>query len=203
MFANNYLNVCGGELSKLTLHMVFFDAKFVRSFASVYIFEWLLDGSAAAVPARSRSCPTNPHNQEKHTDIMNKTPLGEYIRERRQALRMSQRELARRIGLSAASHLCDVENGFRQIGEEYLPKLAETLEVSLVELQDHDPRAPFTKAQELFEKDPKYIVALHRVVREAKNRNWSPEEIIRRIEQTNPATDKMTPANQPPTAGTT
>lgn len=132
---------------------------------------------------------------------MNKTPLGEFIRERRQALRMSQRELARRIGLNAASHLCDVENGFRQIGEEYLPKLAETLEVSLVELQDHDPRAPFTKAQELFEKDPRYIVALHRVVREA--RHLKPDEIIRRIEQKVPDADAVKPASQTPPPGKT
>ncbi len=132
---------------------------------------------------------------------MNKTPLGEYIRERRQALRMSQRELARRIGLNAASHLCDVENGFRQIGEEYLPKLAETLEVSLVELQDRDPRAPFSKAQELFEKDPRYIVALHRVVREA--RHLKPDEIIRRIVKDPPAADPVTPSNQTPPAGKT
>ncbi len=132
---------------------------------------------------------------------MNKTLLGEYIRERRQGLRMSQRELARRIGLNAASHLCDVENGFRQIGEEYLPKLAEVLEVSLVDLQDHDPRAPFSKAQELFEKDPQYIVALHRVVREA--RHLKPEEIIRRIEQKVPDADPVKSATQTPPPGNT
>jgi len=132
---------------------------------------------------------------------MNKPTLGEFIRERRTALGLSQRRLAQRIGLKAPSHLCDVENGFRQIGEEFLPKLAEALEVSLVDLQDHDPRAPFTKAQELIEKDPRFIVALHRVVREAKNRNWSPDDIIRRIEQNIPAADKAAPENQPPPAG--
>jgi transcriptional regulator with XRE-family HTH domain len=146
--------------------------------------------------------PGIPYIQKTNTH-MNKTPLGEFIRDRRTALGLSQRKLAQRIGLKAPSHLCDVENGLRQIGEEFLPKLAEALEVSLVDLQDHDPRAPFTQAQELFEKDPKYIVALHRVVREAKNRNWSPEEIMRRIEPTHPATDKMTTDNQPPAAGNT
>jgi transcriptional regulator with XRE-family HTH domain len=134
---------------------------------------------------------------------MNQPTLGEYIRERRTALGLSQRKLAQRIGLKAPSHLCDVENGFRHIGEEYLPKLAEALEVSLVDLQDHDPRAPFTQAQELIEKDPKFIAVLHRMVREAKNRNWSPEEIMRRVEPTHPATDKMTTDNQPPAAGNT
>jgi transcriptional regulator with XRE-family HTH domain len=180
--------------------MVFFGQASARSFATVYVFEWLLAGTAAAMTPMP--WPGIPYIHKTNTH-MNKTPLGEFIRERRTALGLSQRKLAQRIGLKAPSHLCDVENGFRQIGEEFLPKLAEALEVSLVDLQDHDPRAPFTQAQELFEKDPKYIVALHRVVREAKNRNWSPEEIMRRIEPTTPATDKMTTDNQTPTAGNT
>jgi transcriptional regulator with XRE-family HTH domain len=134
---------------------------------------------------------------------MNQPTLGEYIRERRTALGLSQRKLAQRIGLKAPSHLCDVENGFRQIGEEYLPKLAEALEVSLVDLQDHDPRAPFTQAQELIEKDPKFIAVLHRMVREAKNRNWTPDDMNRCIEQNLPAADKVTPGDQTPPAGNT
>jgi transcriptional regulator with XRE-family HTH domain len=180
--------------------MVFFRNASVRSLASVCIFEWSLAGTAAAAHTHPKPCPEIPHTKERDT-YMNKTLLGEYIRERRQGLRMSQRELARRIGLNAASHLCDVENGFRQIGEEYLPKLAEVLEVSLVDLQDHDPRAPFSKAQELFEKDPQYIVALHRVVREA--RHLKPEEIIRRIEQKVPDADPVKSATQTPPPGNT
>lgn len=182
--------------------MVFFRDVSARSLATVYVFEWLLAGTAAAITPNPKPWPEIPYIQESNTH-MNKTPLGEFIRDRRTELGLSQRRLAQRIGLKAPSHLCDVENGFRQIGEEFLPKLAEALQVSLVDLQDHDPRAPFSQAQELFEKDPQYIVALHRMVLEAKNRNWSPEEIMRRFEPTHPATDKMTPDNQPPTAGNT
>lgn len=202
MFANKRLNGYGFEMSNSTLLMVSIYKTIDRSFASMCIFRWLPVGTAAAICPHPINRPNPKTTQERDTHMQH-TQLGEFIRERRNALGLSQRRLAQRIGLKAPSHLCDVENGFRQIGEEFLPKLAEALQVSLVDLQDHDPRAPFSQAQELFEKDPKYIVALHRMVVEAKNRNWSPEEIMRRIEPTHPATDKMTTDNQPPAAGNT
>ncbi len=130
--------------------------------------------------------------------MTNKT-LGEFIKSRRLVLNITQRALARQIGLKTPSHLCDVENGFRQLGTEYLPALAETLEVSMEELQEHDPRAPLEAARELFDKHPEYIRALHRVVRAAPK--LSAGEMIRRIEKEPPATGAMTPATKQPGVG--
>ena len=112
---------------------------------------------------------------------MRKNTLGEFIRQRRDALEMSQRELANLLKLKASSHICDVENGYRQLGEEHLAALADALQVSLEEIQAHDPRAPLSEARELLEQKPEYIHALNRVMRRAPL--LSPEELIRRVEQ--------------------
>lgn len=115
---------------------------------------------------------------------MNPRTLGDFIKERRQFRELSQRKLAEMIGLKAASHLCDVENGYRQLGEEHLPLLAKALDVTMEELQNHDPRAPLTQAQKLIERDPAYITSLNRMVRMAGE--LSPQEMERRLAQTHP-----------------
>jgi transcriptional regulator with XRE-family HTH domain len=118
---------------------------------------------------------------DPNTKLMRKNTLGEFIRQRRDALEMSQRELANLLKLKASSHICDVENGYRQLGEEHLQALADALQVSLEEIQAHDPRAPLSEARELLEQKPEYIHALNRVMRRAPF--ISPEELIRRVEQ--------------------
>ena len=123
--------------------------------------------------------------------------LGEFIKERRRSLEMSQRELAERIGLKTASHLCEVETGTRQLGEEYLPRMAEALGVPLSELQCHDPRAPFAEARELFAKSPEYIRALHRVVQKAKAEQLPAKEILRRIDTPAPDATGAAPGRAP------
>ena len=137
------------------------------------------------------------HEKTNETKIMNQRTLGEFIKERRQFRELSQRKLAEMIGLKAASHLCDVENGYRQLGEEHLPLLAKALEVTMEELQNHDPRAPLTQAQKLIERDPAYITSLNRMVRMAGE--LSPQEIERRLAQTNPVAEPapLQPKPQP------
>lgn len=138
------------------------------------------------------SIPSHGLN-EKHTHHMSNNTLGTFIKERRRSLEMSQKELAQQIGLKTASHLCEVETGTRQLGEEYLPRVAEALGVPFVELQNHDPRAPFAEARELFAKSPEYIRALHRVVQKAKEDKLPAKEILRRIENAAPDAIITTP----------
>ena len=137
------------------------------------------------------------HEKTNETKEMNQRTLGEFIKERRQFRELSQRKLAEMIGLKAASHLCDVENGYRQLGEEHLPLLAKALDVTMEELQNHDPRAPLTQAQKLIERDPAYITSLNRMVRMAGE--LSPQEIERRLAQTNPVAEPapLQPKPQP------
>lgn len=130
---------------------------------------------------------------------MSQHTLGEFIKERRQFLELSQRTLAQMIGLKAASHLCDVENGYRQLGENHLPALAKALDVTMEELQNHDPRAPLAEAQKLIERDPAFIPTLNRMVRMVGE--LSPTEIERRLRQTTPPAPEPSHDEKPPPTG--
>ena len=130
---------------------------------------------------------------------MSQHTLGEFIKERRQFLELSQRTLAQMIEIKAASHLCDVENGYRQLGEEHLPALARALAVTMEELQNHDPRAPLAEAQRLIARDPAYIPTLNRMVRMAGE--LTPEELERRLRHTTPAAAETPRAVKPPPSG--
>ena len=130
---------------------------------------------------------------------MSQHTLGEFIKERRQFLELSQRKLAQMIGIKAASHLCDVENGFRQLGADHLPALAKALEVTMEELQNHDPRAPLAEAHKLIERDPAFIPTLNRMVRMLGE--LPPHEVERRLRQTTPAAPEPAPTEKPPPSG--
>lgn len=123
-------------------------------------------------------------NTHIETQEMNQRTLGEFIKERRQFRELSQRKLAEMIGLKAASHLCDVENGYRQLGEEHLPLLAKALDVTMEELLDHDPRSPLSQAQKLIDRDPSFITTLNRMVRMVGE--LSPQEVERRLRENSP-----------------
>jgi transcriptional regulator with XRE-family HTH domain len=153
---------------------------------------WAPLGQAASLPPHGHL----PHTKETPHPMTTNT-LGEFIKERRRSLEMSQRELAERIGLKTASHLCEVETGTRPLAEEYLPRMAEALGVPLSELQCHDPRAPFAEARELFAKSPEYIRALHRVVQKAKAEQLPAKEILRRIDTPAPDATGATPGRAP------
>ena len=136
-------------------------------------------------------------NTKNETQEMNQRTLGEFIKERRQFRELSQRKLAEMIGLKAASHLCDVENGYRQLGEEHLPLLAKALDVTMEELLDHDPRSPLTQAQKLIERDPSFITTLNRVVRMVGE--LSPQEVEKRLRENSPVAtpSPLAPKPQP------
>jgi transcriptional regulator with XRE-family HTH domain len=140
-----------------------------------------------------------PRNLKTAKDIMSQHTLGEFIKERRQFLELSQRKLAQMIGIKAASHLCDVENGYRQLGEEHLDALAKALQVTREELKDKDPRAPLAEAHKLMERDPAFIPALNRMVRMIGE--LPPREVERRLRQTNPAAPEPAPEMKPPPSG--
>ena len=136
-------------------------------------------------------------NTKNETQEMNQRTLGEFIKERRQFRELSQRKLAEMIGLKAASHLCDVENGYRQLGKEHLPLLAKALDVTMEELLDHDPRSPLTQAQKLIERDPSFITTLNRVVRMVGE--LSPQEVEKRLRENSPVAtpSPLAPKPQP------
>jgi transcriptional regulator with XRE-family HTH domain len=94
------------------------------------------------------------------------TTLGQKIKELREALDLSLRELAQRIeGRSAsATHLSDIEQGHRFPSDELLANLAKALQTPLDELKRFDSRAPLDEIKKLTEFDPNYGFALRKLV---------------------------------------
>jgi transcriptional regulator with XRE-family HTH domain len=110
-----------------------------------------------------------------------KQPLGDYIRQRREQLGLTQRAVALHLGFKSIAHLSDIEGGNRNPGPEVLPRLAEILQTTVDELKDRDARAPIQEAKDLFEQRPEMVAAFRRVVEKA--RGMSAEDLVKRLER--------------------
>lgn len=104
--------------------------------------------------------------------------LGEYIRESREKNDLSLRGFAKRLNLSAP-FVSDIELGRRYPSEDVFEKIAETLGVSLEELNSYDTRVPFSELKKLAKSNPAYGIALRKLA----DKKISPEEIIRIAEK--------------------
>ena len=104
-------------------------------------------------------------------------PLGPRIRELREERDLSLREMAKKLGVSAA-FLSDIELGRRYPAEENLKDLARMLGVSLDELKAHDTRPPIEEMKRLSATDPRYAVAFRTMI----DRNPSAEELLKLAE---------------------
>lgn len=100
--------------------------------------------------------------------------LGEFIREKRESMDLSLRELARRIQVTAP-FLSDIELGRRFPSDEVLQRLSKVLDVSMEELRTYDNRAPVEGLKKLAESNPKYGLAFRRIIDE----KISPEDLIK------------------------
>lgn len=58
----------------------------------------------------------------------NHLPFGEYVKQRRETLKMTMRDFAEKIQISPA-YLCDIEKGNRKPPVKYLQKIAEVLQI--------------------------------------------------------------------------
>ena len=90
-------------------------------------------------------------------------PLGQYIRERREARDLSLRELAKKLDCSAA-FLSDIELGRRYPSEKVLKQIADLLKVTVDDLRAHDVRAPIEEIKRLTQNDPQYAIAFRTVI---------------------------------------
>jgi len=77
--------------------------------------------------------------------------FGEVVREKRDALDMSLREFAKKLGDLSPAHISDIENGRRYPSEALLEKISQVLKVSVAELKEHDSRAPVDRWRGLSE----------------------------------------------------
>ena len=106
---------------------------------------------------------------------MGKT-LGQRIRELRDALDISLRELAKRVEgqTVSATHLSDIEQGNRFPSDDLLAKIARALETTLDDLRSFHTRPPIDEIRKLSESDPNYGFALRQMV----DKKISSEELL-------------------------
>ena len=104
-------------------------------------------------------------------------PLGERIRELRDAKDFSVRELAKKANVSAP-FLSDVELGRRHPSDEVLKLIATALDTTLLELKKHDARPPVEELKRISANNPAMGFALRRVVDEDVN----PDELLKFLE---------------------
>ena len=107
--------------------------------------------------------------------------LGQKIKELRDELDLSLRELAQRIeGRSAsATHLSDIEQGHRYPSDELLVNIAKALQTNVDELKRYDSRAPLDEIKKLTEFDPNYGFALRKLV----DKKFSSDEIMKFVDK--------------------
>jgi transcriptional regulator with XRE-family HTH domain len=110
--------------------------------------------------------------------------LGKKIRQYREEKDLSLREMAERIGRSAA-FLSDIEHGKRFPSEKVLREIANLFRVKVEELAEHDERIPMRKIGELSESNPQYAV-LFRKVADKVIEGENPEEMMRVIDHIKP-----------------
>lgn len=104
--------------------------------------------------------------------------FGERIRELREELDLSLRELAREVGASAA-FLSDVELGRRYPSGELLEKIAQRLKTTSDDLERYDTRPPVGEIKRRATASPAYGFAMRRVVEEG----MSAEELEKAVEK--------------------
>jgi transcriptional regulator with XRE-family HTH domain len=104
---------------------------------------------------------------------MNKT-LGQRIRELREELDLSLREMAEKID-AAPAHVSDIELGRRNPSEALLAKIAHILRVTIEELRQYDTRLPGDELKKIIEQDPAYGFALRKLA----EKNVSAEDILK------------------------
>src|SRR6266849_2974594 len=103
-------------------------------------------------------------------------PLGQRIRELRDERDLSLREVAKKLGCSAA-FLSDIELGRRYPAEKNLKDIARILEVPLEELKAHDNRAPVEEMKRLTASDPLYAVAFRTMI----DRKLSAQDLLKLV----------------------
>jgi len=106
--------------------------------------------------------------------------LGERIRELREALDLSLRELARAMDVSAA-FLSYVELGRRYPSDALLAKIAKKLQTTVEDLKKYDRRPPLDDIKRIASTDPVYGMAMRRIVERIDEEGLTPDELLKLV----------------------
>lgn len=103
--------------------------------------------------------------------------FGEKVRELREIKDLSLRDLAEKIGCSAA-FLSDVELGRRHPSDELFKKLAKVLGTTSEELRKYDTTLPIKDLKTFTSTSPTYGIALRKMI----DKNIGPEDFMKLID---------------------
>lgn len=107
--------------------------------------------------------------------------LGQKIKELRDGLDLSLRELASRVeNKASATHLSDIEQGNRFPSDDLLSKLAKALETTVEVLKEFDLRPPVEEIKRQMEFDPQLGFALRKLV----DKKVSSDDILKFVDKT-------------------
>src|SRR5258706_4528465 len=106
--------------------------------------------------------------------------LGERIRELRERLDLSLRELARAVDVSAA-FMSDVELGRRYPSDALLIRIAKKLQASVEDLKKYDRRPPLDDIKRIASTDPVYGMAMRRRVERIDADDMTQEQLLRLV----------------------
>jgi len=110
-------------------------------------------------------------------DTMNKSTLGAKIEQERKNRRISLREFARQLGISAA-YLVDIEKNRRLPSGEVLKKVADLLEIPISAFDEFSPEIP-KSVMDWIRKNP----LIERMLRVIKKTPF-PEKALNNLERT-------------------
>lgn len=114
----------------------------------------------------------------------NHLPFGEYVKQRRESLKMTMRDFAEKVQISPA-YLCDIEKGNRKPPERFLEKFAEVLQITDAnELNDFYDRAGVGKNGQHSDINT-YIDGLpsaRMALRTARDNHYTDEDWLRLVE---------------------
>lgn len=116
---------------------------------------------------------------------MNKISFGERLRQLRDEKDYSLRELADKVGVSAA-FLSDIELGRRFPAEDKLVALAKALSIDVATLKEYDFRDQAEEIKKMMFEDATAGVAFRTIAQELKRGNISPEEVVDRLRKNRP-----------------
>jgi transcriptional regulator with XRE-family HTH domain len=110
-----------------------------------------------------------------------KPTFGQHLRELRNGLDLSLRELAGKVGKSAP-FILDLEKGNRFPSEDLLGQFARIFNTTVEELKQYDHRMPTDDMRDLIQSNAQYGYAFRKVVDAAKS-GMAPEEIIEKFNE--------------------
>ncbi len=106
--------------------------------------------------------------------------LAEAIKESREKLGVSIRELARLVDVSAP-FLSDIELGRRFPSDEVLARLAKVFKMPIETLKQHDTRVSISSLKRLMDASPTWSFALRTVAEKATEGKLTAEDLLKKL----------------------